>query len=201
MPKHVWEGQDAGTFKNNPPVYTGPYVLNQANPDQFMQVWEKAPNYWNKANMDPAPQYVIFRQRLEPDAEAQEFANGNVDVPGLPYLNMQAVRDQFDNWIELALQRSLPARHLAQQDSPSGLFKTAEGRQAISYLLDRETIGNTIWQPPSKPADVPLGRVGHPRPLDQRGHPGRVPVRVQPGAGRPSCSTPSARPSTATAAR
>ncbi len=132
VPKHVWEGQDAGTFKNNPPIYTGPYVLNQANPDQFMQVWEKAPNYWNKANMDPAPQYVIFRQRLEPDAEAQEFANGNVDIPSLPYLNMQAVRDQFDNWIELQFNDPCPRGIWLNNDSPSGLFKTAEGRQAIS---------------------------------------------------------------------
>jgi peptide/nickel transport system substrate-binding protein len=160
VPKHVWDGQDAGTFKNNPPVYTGPYVLNQANPDQLMQVWEKAPNYWNKANMDPAPQYVIFRQRLEPDAEAQEFANGNVDIPSLPYLNMQAVRDQFDNWTELDFNDPCPRGIWLNADSPSGLFKTPEGRWAISYLLDRETIGNTIWQPPSKPALYPWAEWG-----------------------------------------
>lgn len=158
VPKHVWEGQDAGTFKNNPPVYTGPYVLNQANPDQFMQVWEKAPNYWAKSKMDPAPGYVIFRQRLEPDAEAQEFANGNVDVPGLPYLNMQAVKGQFDNWIELDFNDPCPRGLWLNNDSP--LFKTKEGRWAISYLLDRETIGNTIWQPASKPAQYPWAEWG-----------------------------------------
>ena len=160
VPKHVWEGQDAGTFKNNPPIYTGPYVLNQANPDQFMQVWEKAPTYWNSANMDPAPQFVIFRQRLEPDAEAQEFANGNVDVPSLPYLNMQAVRGQFDNWLELQFNDPCPRGIWLNNDAPSGLFKTAEGRQAISFLLDRETIGNTIWQPASKPAMYPWAEWG-----------------------------------------
>lgn len=160
VPKHVFEGQDAGTFKNNPPVYTGPYVLNQANPDQFMQVWEKAPNYWNKANMDPAPQFVIFRQRLEPDAEAQEFANGNVDIPSLPYLNMQAVRGQFDNWTELQFNDPCPRGIWLNSDGPGGLFKTAEGRWAISYLLDRDTIANTIWQPASKPALYPWAEWG-----------------------------------------
>ena len=161
VPKHIWEGQDAGTFKNNPPVYTGPYVLNQANPDQFMQVWEKAPNYWNKANMDPAPQYVIFRQRLEPDAEAQEFANGNVDIPALA-LPQHAGGPRPVRQLDRARTSTIPARAASGSTAtrPSGLFKTAEGRWAISYLLDRETIGNTIWQPPSKPAQYPWAEWG-----------------------------------------
>jgi peptide/nickel transport system substrate-binding protein len=155
VPKHIWESQDAGTFKNNPPIYTGPYVLDQAIPDQFMQIWKKNPNYWNKANLDPKPEYVIYRQFLPPDAEAQEFSNGNVDVPSLPYLNMQAVRDSYQNWQEFDFADPCPRGIWLNQDSPSGLFQKPEGRWAISYLLDRETIGNTIWQPPTPPAQYP----------------------------------------------
>jgi peptide/nickel transport system substrate-binding protein len=155
VPKHIWESQDAGTFKNNPPIYTGPYVLEQANPDQFMQVWKKSANYWNKANLDPKPEYVIFRQGLDPDPEAQEFSNGNVDIPSLPYLNMQAVKGTYDQWEEFVFADPCPRGLWLNQDSPSGLFATAEGRQALSLLVDRETIGNTIWQPPTPPADYP----------------------------------------------
>lgn len=160
VPKHIWESQDAGTFKNNPPIYTGPYVLSEAIPDQFMQIWKKNPNYWNKANLDPKPEYVIFRQFLPPDAEAQEFSNGNVDVPSLPYLNMQAVRDTYDKWEEFHFADPCPRGIWLNQDSPSGLFQTAEGRRAISYLLDRETIGNTIWQPQTPPAEYPWANYG-----------------------------------------
>jgi peptide/nickel transport system substrate-binding protein len=155
VPKHVWEKQDAGTFKNNPPIYTGPYVLSQTIPDQFMQIWKKAPNYWNKANLDPKPEYVVVRQFLPPDAEAQEFSNGNVDIPSLPYLNMQAVKSTYTNWQEFDFADPCPRGIWINQDSPSGLFQKPEGRWALSYLVDRKTIGDTIWQPPTPPAQYP----------------------------------------------
>jgi peptide/nickel transport system substrate-binding protein len=155
VPKHIWESQDAGTFKNNPPIYTGPYVLDRAIPDQFMQVWKKAPNYWNKANLDPKPEYVIYRQFLPTDAEVQEFTNGNVDVPSLDYLSMQAVKDSYKSWQEFDFADPCPRGIWLNQDSPSGIFQKPEGRWAISYLLDRETIGSKIWQPPTPPAEYP----------------------------------------------
>jgi peptide/nickel transport system substrate-binding protein len=155
VPKHIWEKQDAGTFKNNPPIYTGPYVLSQTIPDQFMQVWKKAPNYWNKANLDPKPPYIIYRQGLPADAEAQEFSNGNVDVPSLPYLNMQALKDSYKSWQEFDFADPCPRGTWLNLDSPSGLFQKPEGRWAISYLLDRKTIGSTIWSPPTPPAQYP----------------------------------------------
>jgi len=155
VPKHVWEAEEAGTFRNNPPVYTGPYVLDQAIPEQFMVVWRRNPDYWNSANLNPKPEYVIYRQFLPPDAEAEEFSRGVVDIPNLPYLNQQAVKGTFDNWIEYHFNDPCPRGIWLNQDSPSGLFETAEGRWVISHLLDRETIGATIWQPPTLPAEYP----------------------------------------------
>jgi peptide/nickel transport system substrate-binding protein len=155
VPKHIWEKQDTGTFKNNPPIYTGPYVLDQTIPDQFMQVWKKAPNYWNKANLDPKPNYIVVRQFQPPDAEVQEFTNGNIDIPTLPFLNMQAVKDSYSNWQEFDFADPCPRGIWLNQDSPSGLFAKAEGRWALSYLVDRKTIGDTIWSPPTPPAQYP----------------------------------------------
>src|SRR3546814_8184473 len=60
--------EDAGTFKFNPPVQTGPYVLQEASATQLYYVWEKNPDYWNKAELDPAPQYAIWRQATEVDS-------------------------------------------------------------------------------------------------------------------------------------
>ena len=160
VPKHVWESVDAGTFTNNPPVYTGPYVLDRALPDQFMQVWRKNPNYWNKANLDPKPEYVIYRQYLPADAEAEEFARGSVDIPSLPYLNQQAVKDRFTNWIAFNFNDPCPRGIWMNQDSPSGLFQSAEGRWAISNLLDREKIATSIWQPTTAPAEYPWAAWG-----------------------------------------
>jgi len=155
-PKHVWEKQDPNTFRNTPPVYTGPYMLDRVIPQQFMYVWKKNPDYWNKANLDPQPQYLIWRQFLPPDASAQEFTRGNTDIPSLQFLNQQAIMSGgYKNLIQLQFQDPCPRGMWMNQDSPTGLFAKVEGRQAMSYLLDRETIAKTIWQPPSAPAKYP----------------------------------------------
>lgn len=155
VPKHIWEKQDPTKFANNPPIYTGPYVLDKALPNQFMNVWKRNPNYWNKAELDPKPQYVIYRQFLPPDAEQQDFVSGNVDIPSIPYLNMVPLQDSFKDWELFKFSDPCPRGMWLNQDSKSGLFQTAAGRRAMSYLLDRKTIGQTIWQPPTPPAQYP----------------------------------------------
>ena len=155
-PKHVWEGQDAGTFKNNPPVYTGPYVLDRTIPEQFMYVWKRNPDYWNKANLDPKPQYAVYRQALTPDASVQEFTRGNTDITNsIDYLLQQSFKTSYKDWVQVIAADVCPRGVWLNQDSPSGLFQTAEGRWAMSLLLDRETIAKTIWQPASRPAKYP----------------------------------------------
>lgn len=155
-PKHVWEQQDANTFHNNPPVYTGPYVLDRVIPQQFMFVWKKNPNYWNKASLDPAPQYLIWRQLLPADASAQEFMRGNTDIPSLQFPNQEAIKSNgYQNLLQLQFQDPCPRGMWMNQDSPTGLFASVEGRQAMSYLLNRDTVAQSIWQPPSVAAKYP----------------------------------------------
>ncbi|MGH2534587.1 MAG: ABC transporter substrate-binding protein [Thermomicrobiales bacterium] len=158
VPKHIWEGQDPLTFANNPPVWTGPYVLDRTIPDQFMFVWRKNPDYWNKANLDPRPEFAVFRQALPPDAAVQEFTRGNIDVAqidAIGYLNQQVIVESYDKVIAIEFVDPCPRCFFPNFDSPSGLFKTAEGRWAISYLIDRQAIADSVWLPPSRPALYP----------------------------------------------
>lgn len=155
-PKHVWEGQDAGTFRNNPPVWTGPYVLDRTIPEQFAFVYKKNPNYWNRAVLDPKPPFLVFRQNLPADGSLQEFQRGNTDIPGgLDAILLQSIKGSYKNMIVVNAADVCPRGVWLNQESPSGLFQTAEGRRAISYLLDREAIAKTIWQPASRPAKYP----------------------------------------------
>lgn len=155
-PKHIWEGKDAGTFKNNPPVYTGPYVLDRVLPEQFMYVWKRNPDYWNKANLDPKPQYAVYRQALTPDASLQEFTRGNIDITNsIDYPLQQSIKNSYKDWIQVTAADVCPRGVWLNQDSPSGLFQTADGRRVMSLLLDRELIAKTIWQPSSRPAKYP----------------------------------------------
>jgi peptide/nickel transport system substrate-binding protein len=156
VPKHVWEGKDAGTFKNNPPVFTGPYVLDRTIPEQFMYVWKRNPDYWNKANLDPKPQYAVYRQALTADASLQEFTRANTDITNsIDYLLQQSIKNNYKDWIQVVAADVCPRGVWLNQDSPSGLFQTAEGRQVMSLLLDRDLIAKTIWQPASRPAKYP----------------------------------------------
>ncbi len=158
VPKHIWEKEDAGTFKNNPPIFTGPYVLDRVVAQQFMFVWKRNPDYWNKANLDPKPRYMVWRQAGTADAMVQEFTRGNVDLPTyntFDYPLQESIKNSYKNMVRLNFLDPCPRGMWFNQDSPSGLFQTAEGRHAVSYLLDRETIGKTIWQPPSTPAKYP----------------------------------------------
>ncbi len=158
MPKHIWEGEDPGTFKFNPPVQTGPYTLVESSATKLHYLWEKSENYWNKANLDPEPKYVLYKQWTEIDASVQEFLAGNMDDSrriALDYLNQEVIASQTDQISRFNFNDPCPRGFFFNVDSPSGLFATPEGRWAMSHLIDRETIGTTIWQPPADPATYP----------------------------------------------
>jgi len=156
VPRHLWEGEDPGTFKFNPPVQTGPYVLEEASSTQLYYLWTKNPDYWNAAEFAPVPEYVMYRQASEVDAAVQEFLAGNVDISGpIDYLNQEVIASQYDQTARFSFPDPCTRGFYFNIDSPTGLFATPEGRWAMSHLIDREVIGSTIWQPPSRPATYP----------------------------------------------
>jgi peptide/nickel transport system substrate-binding protein len=155
VPQHIWEGEDPGTFKFNPPVQTGPYILNEASATLLYYLWEKNPNYWNKANLDPTPQNVMYRQSSEVDASVQAFLDGDVDVPSIDYLNQVQIESQYDQTARFDFPDPCPRGIYFNCASPNPLVSTPEGRWVLSHLIDREVIATTIWQPPSRPATYP----------------------------------------------
>ncbi|HLU35148.1 MAG TPA: ABC transporter substrate-binding protein [Thermomicrobiales bacterium] len=152
VPKHVWEGQDPLTFQNNPPIFSGPYTLEEARFDQRYYLWKKNPNYWNK-EVQFAPEYILFRQATSADAIVQEFQRADTDVPGMEALNQQVVMSSYDQVVQASYPDPCPRGFQPNHMSP--MFETPEGRWALSYLTDRDTIANTIWYPPSTPAIYP----------------------------------------------
>lgn len=155
VPKHIWEGEDPGAFKFNPPVQTGPYMLQEASASKLYYLWKKNPNYWNAAELDPRPEYVLVVQATSQDTSLQEFVAGNTDVPGLDFLNQEVAASQFETVARFSFPDPCPRGFYFNVESPSGLFATPEGRWAVSHLIDREVIAQTIWQPPSRGASFP----------------------------------------------
>jgi peptide/nickel transport system substrate-binding protein len=158
VPKHIWEGEDAGTFTFNPPVYTGPYTLVEASSSKLSYLWQKTADYWNKAAFDPAPEYLYVKQMGEVDASVQEFTAGNIDHSArlrADFLNQQVIEATYESTSRFDFPDPCPRGFHFNVDSPSGLFATPEGRWAMSHLIDRETAASTIWQPSTRTAAFP----------------------------------------------
>lgn len=153
VPKHIWENVDAATYKNTPPVYTGPYKLVESRFDQKYYLWERDDNYWNAANYSFKPKYIMIRTGTTMDAMVQEFLRGDVDIPAIDALNQEMVAGSMDNVVQATYADPCPRGLRPNHASP--VFATPEGRWALSLLTDRETIGNTIWQPSTVAAQYP----------------------------------------------
>jgi peptide/nickel transport system substrate-binding protein len=154
LPKHIWEGQDPLTFKNNPPVTTSVWKLNQTLPDLRMFVWERDENYWGKDENFPNAKYIVFRTAPPADADYQDLVNNVID---------HAHRLQWEQ-VEQAVATNPKVVYGPFQDPcPRGIWVNAskyplsepDVRWALSYLVNREKIANVIWQPPTVPAVHP----------------------------------------------
>lgn len=84
VPEHVWKGQDPLTFKNFPPVTTGPYKLYRVLPEQKMVVWVRRDDYWAAQlwgpDYLPKPKYVIRRYWTTADLEYKAWVEGLYDA-------------------------------------------------------------------------------------------------------------------------
>ncbi|MGH7861043.1 MAG: ABC transporter substrate-binding protein, partial [Candidatus Dormibacteraceae bacterium] len=157
VPEHIWSKVDPTTFQSNPPVRTGPYKLDQVIPSQLMFVWKKDPNYWNKDQFNPAPEYVVYRSAPVVDSQVEEFKRAQTDIAGFDYTHMKAVQaGGYKNIaIETAFRDPCPRGVWLNSDPSRGVLADARMRWVISYLTDREKIGSTVWLINTPPAQYP----------------------------------------------
>jgi len=154
-PKHIWEGQDPLTFKNNPPVTTSVWKLKETLPNLLMYIWERDENYWAKDIRFPEAKYIVYRNApSSPDADYQEFVAGNIDhAHNIQWLQVQQAQAESPNIISGAFQDPCPrGMWINTQRYP---LSKPEVRWALSYLVNRDKIANVIWQPPTVAADHP----------------------------------------------
>lgn len=149
LPEHVWAGKNITTFKNDPPVYTGPYTLKDADQDLEMFIWEKSPRYWGKALMDPAPQYVVFRnQPADADLDNEQFMNGQIDQlnSATAYTFAKGLQAGGNKNVVITPFVDSDQRAIIPNCDPSrGALADPRYRYAISMLIDRQKVIDDIW--------------------------------------------------------
>lgn len=159
LPEHVWKGQNPTRFKDDPPVRTGPYMLDKAIPNQKMFVWKKNPNYWNKANFDPAPEYVIYQSDRSSEAKdqaSQAFKRAEFDVGSLDEEHAKILRSEGYKYLITTPFHDPCPRGLWPNNDPSrGIISDPRMHWVVSYLVDREKIGKTVWPVETPPAQYP----------------------------------------------
>lgn len=146
-PMHVWKGKDPTKFKDNPPVRSGPYMLDQAIRSQKMFVWKKNPDYWNKANLDPKPEYIIFQSTAkQADSaalafERAEFDCGSIDEPHAKQLRSKG----YPAMVTTQFNDPCPRALWLNNDPKRGIISEPQMHWVVNHLIDREKIGNNIW--------------------------------------------------------
>ncbi len=153
LPQHVWQGQDITTFKNDPPIYTGPYKLQKTIQDLGLFIWEKSPNYWAKAVMDPAPPYVVFRNApTDADLENEEYKEGLIDYldSSTSYEYATILQDGGDNNVVICNFLDSDQRCIFVNCDPSrGALSDPKFRYAVALLLNRQKILKDVWPVPT----------------------------------------------------
>jgi peptide/nickel transport system substrate-binding protein len=156
LPKHIWEGKDPVTFKNEydeatgSPVFSGPYVVKSFSSTEF--VYERNDDWWGAktgAFNLPAP-LEIRRPWVGDDATAQQMlANNESDIGGgdNPSTN-QALQAQNPNLVAYTDEPPLgwidPCPRMLTINSTVAPWDNKEMRWALSYAINRQQIVDVV---------------------------------------------------------
>jgi len=159
LAKHIWEGQDPMTFKNNPPVEAGPYTLVNCNADTKTCIWQRRDDYWKK-DENLAFKYIVFTRQPEADLLTQDMIAGNFDLSQLtPKLATTVVMPQNKNISMVEWPDPCPRQLMFNmQNAP---LNDPAFRHAMSLLIDRQKAGQ-LDNPASKPIVLPWPYQGDP---------------------------------------
>lgn len=159
LPKHIWESQDPLTFKNNPPVTTGPYRLKEAT--QSAVVWERRDDWWGTEvfGVTPAPREVQFLHLGAETNVALALVNDEIDTPNIGILSPGSFQEvarrnesirAWETEAPFAWADPCPRALMVQNATPP--LDKPEVRQALSYLINRESIVDLAYEGSTVPA-------------------------------------------------
>jgi peptide/nickel transport system substrate-binding protein len=124
-----------------------------------MFIWKKDPNYWNKAVMDPRPEYVVFRTAPTVDSEVQEFKRGQIDLASSTVDYTQAVAIKNSGYANIVIETKFrdpnPRAFAVNCDPARGVIADPKMHWALSYLVNRKLMADTVSGVPTIPAQYP----------------------------------------------
>ena len=159
LPKHIWEGQDPLTFKNNPPIGTGPYKL--VNATETALTYERRDDWWGTKvfGHTPAPKTTIYQYFGGETNTALALAANEVDFPYIGVLSLGSFQEvarlnpNVSAWYKEAPYAWLdpcPRPLMVQNATPP--WDKKEARWALSYLIDWQAIVDLAYEGTTTPS-------------------------------------------------
>ena len=154
-----------GSYTAYGPIGTGPYIYGAYDPTTTANIMTKNTNYWNKANLEGMGTFgieTLYVQCIEgSDAAISALKAGDVDVLDSQYSLASKIPSIESPWgatvnydafatQELGFNMQNPVfgtgvdTPLGKQDPARAAEAARYVRQAISHLIDRQTIIDTI---------------------------------------------------------
>ena len=162
-----------GSYTAYGPIGTGPYIYGAYDPTTTANIMTKNTNYWNKANLEGMGTFgieTLYVQCIEgSDAAISALKAGDVDVLDSQYSLASKIPSIESPWgatvsydafatQELGFNMQNPVfgtgvdTPLGKQDPARAAEAARYVRQAISHLIDRQTIIDTILAGYGSPA-------------------------------------------------
>jgi peptide/nickel transport system substrate-binding protein len=168
IPKHIWEGKDAQTFKNLDmaqgwPVVSGPYRLEVSSPEQ--RIWRVRTDWWaEKIGFQQRPQVerLIYVPFMDEAKRVQAIISNTLDMTaGVMPANVMTMVDENPN-VTTWSGRDVPYGYLDWWPLSLGFnameppFDDAEVRWAINHAINREQLVEVGWMGAGKPSLLPF---------------------------------------------
>jgi len=180
MPKHVFEKvtEPLESYKNNPPVTLGAYVVKQVDPNGFWELFARRDD-WQKTSAGivagkPGPKNVLSIFYGDSSKKAIAMSRGDLDVAfDFDYEAFQSVLKSTPtarSWYKdfpWAYPNEIDARYYAFNYEKEPLFQNKDVRWALALALDivdiqTEYIGGvTPVTPIAEPATASLSKLYH----------------------------------------
>jgi peptide/nickel transport system substrate-binding protein len=164
LPKHIWEGQDPVTFRNEfnadtgAPIFSGPYTVLRFSSTEF--IYKLNENWWGAktgAFKLPKPKEVHYIWQASAEATNQMLVDNQLDLGGATGLSqMQALQasnpnlKSYNSEPPYAWRDPCPRMFTVNHTVPP--WDKKEMRWALSYAFNRQQLIDVIWEGTSVPA-------------------------------------------------
>jgi peptide/nickel transport system substrate-binding protein len=162
LPKHIWEGQDPVTFRNemtdgNPPVFSGPYTVKRFSETEF--IYERNDDWWGAKTGTfnlPAPLEIHRTWQPSPETIDQLLINNQLDAGGASGLShMESLLSQNPSLRPYNLESPYawrdPCPRMFTVNHTVPPWDKKEMRWALSHAFDRQQIVDVVWEGTSVP--------------------------------------------------